>query len=160
MGWKELSSVKKTVISLAAVLLATGVVLATGAFLAQIPRDQVINELVITTTPAGASTTWPAAVRGSPFAFKVTVANPTTQDIGHIHLELFAACTNGLVDAVITGDLIAADVGKDMCDGSSLHSFSRALGPSTDSVTWDFIVTYSPAGTADWTFTARLGASP
>ncbi len=77
MDWKQLSNAKRTGIALTAVLLATGVVFATGAFLAQIPRDQVINSLLITTTPAGASTTWPAAVAGAPFAFTVTVTNPT-----------------------------------------------------------------------------------
>ncbi len=154
MDWKQLSNAKRTGIALTAVLLATGVVFATGAFLAQIPRDQVINSLLITTTPAGASTTWPAAAVGAPFAFVVTVTNPTDQVIGDIHLELFAACSSGLLDAVITGQLVA---GADMCDGSSVHSTSKSLGASPASVAWDFVVTYSPAGTADWTFTAQLG---
>ncbi len=157
MDWKQLSNAKRTGIALTAVLLATGVVFATGAFLAQIPRDQVINSLLITTTPAGGSNTWPAAVVGAPFAFVVTVTNPTTQVIGDIHLELSAGCFNGLEDAVLTGQLlILADV--DMCYEGVVHSTSKPLGagPST-SVAWDFVVTYTPAGTADWTFTAQLG---
>ncbi len=158
MDWKQLSNAKRTGIALTAVLLATGVVFATGAFLAQIPRDQVINELVITTTPAGASTTWPAAVAGAPFAFVVTVTNPTTQVVGLIHLNLVAGCFNGLLDAVITGpQIIDGGSGTDMCDGGFVHSTSKSLGASPASVAWDFVVTYSPAGTADWTFTARLG---
>ncbi len=159
MGWKKLSSFKKTAITLTALLLATGVVFASGTFLGQIGRDQVIDQVLITTTPDPTSPNWPNALMGSPFAFKIKVANPTGQDIGHIHLDLFATCTNGLLDADVGGDLIAGDIGKDMCDGSSVHSFSRALGPNTF-VEWDFTVTYTPAGTALWTFTAQLGASP
>ncbi len=162
MGWKQLSTAKRTVIALTAVLLATGVVFATGAFLAQLPRDQVINSLIIETTPAGGSTAWPIAVAGAPFAFTVTVSNPTTQVVGLIHLELAAGCFNGLSELIITGtgQLIPADDGRELCFGAggpSVHSTSKSLGASPASVAWDFVVTYSPAGTADWTFTARLG---
>ncbi len=157
MDWKQLSNAKRTGIALTAVLLATGVVFATGAFLAQIPRDQVVHLLVITTTPAGESTNWPAAAVGVPFAFVVTVTNPTGQVVGLIHLNLSAVCSGGLLDAVLTGQIIGADT--DMCTtGVSVHSTSKSLGagPST-SVAWDFEVTYSPAGNAAWTFTAELG---
>ncbi len=158
MGLKELSSFKKTAITLTALLLATGVVFASGTFLAQIGRDQVVNSLTMTTTPDPESPNWPAGVVGSPFAFKIKVANPTSQDIGHIHLELSVSCINSLTNAPITGDVIAAHVDANVCNGP-VHSFSRALGPDTF-VEWDFSVTYSPAGTALWTFTARLGGSP
>ncbi len=162
MGWKEFSSVKKTVIALAAVLLATGVVLASGNFLGQTSVNQVIDTLQVTVIPAPGSD-WDSVAQGSPFPFSVRVTNPTELAIGDIHLHLTLVCSSGLASAVITGQLFAPDVGKELCfGGPTAQSTAKSLGASPSGgpnvfVTWDFSVTYSPPGDAAWTFEARLG---
>ncbi len=157
MGWKELSSVKRTAITLTAVLLVTGVVLATGNFLGSTSVNQVIDTVLVTVLPTPSSD-WDNVVQGSPWPFSVTVTNPTTVAIGDIHLELTLACSGGLNSAVITGQLVPADVGNNLCSGS-VHSFSKVLGASTFE-TWTFSVTYNPPGDAAWTFEAQLVTSP
>ncbi len=156
MGWKELSSVKRTLITLTAVLVATGVVLASGNFLGQTSVNQIIDEVQVEVLPTPTSD-WPNVAQGSPWAFSVKVTNPTGVAIGDIHLELILVCSSGLGSAVITGQLITADVGKELCFGGTAHSTSKSLGagPAT-SVAWDFSVTYSPPGDGAWTFKAQL----
>ncbi len=158
MGWKELSSVKKTVIALTTVLLATGVVLATGNFLGQTSVNQVIDTVQVEVIPAPSSD-WPSVAQGSPWPFSVRVTNPTTVAIGSIHVNLTLVCSSGLANAIITGQVIIADSGKELCfGGGTAESISKTLGagPATF-VTWDFSVTYSPPGDAAWTFEAHLG---
>ncbi len=159
MGWKELSSAKRTLIALTAALLATGVVLASGNFLGETSVDQVITEVQVTLSPAPSSD-WDTVAQGVPWPFTVTVTNPTEVAIGEIHLHLILVCDGGLGNAVITGQLIVADDGKELCfGGGPAHSTGKVLGagPST-SVAWDFSVTYSPPGDAAWTFEAHLGS--
>ncbi len=160
MGWKELSSVKKTVIALTTVLLATGVVLATGNFLGQTSVNQIIDEVEVTVIPAPSSD-WPSVAQGSPWPFSVRVTNPTTVAIGNIHVNLTLVCGSGLANAIITGQLITADISKELCfgvGGNTAESISKTLGAGPGTfVTWDFSVTYSPPGDAAWTFEAHLG---
>ncbi len=157
MGWKELSSVKKTVIALTAVLLSTGVVLAGGNFLGQTSVNQAITEVSVEVLPTPTSD-WPSVAQGSPWDFTVKVTNPTGVAIGDIHLELILVCSSGLGSAIITGQVIGADDGKELYFGGTAHSTSKSLGagPAT-SVAWDFSVTYSPPGDGAWTFKAQLG---
>ena len=124
-------------------LVAAGIVAASAALfsLASATKPMVS----IGTTP----TVFPSVVLGVPFAFTVTIGNPTGSPVT-VHANLKAHCPDGGI-ATVSGGATGNACTTPRETGSNVIS----AGGST---TFSFVVTYTGAvGTYNWMIEARLG---
>ncbi len=135
----------RALVAIAAVLLATGIVIATGVFLGMLEVTQTVLTVEIKTDPE----TLPTWSLGQPFSFDVNVSNPTAFDFDKVHLNMTAECPpNGV--ATLSGDATG-----DAC-GAFLETSDKAIAAG-DWAIWSFQVTYTGAtGDYDWTFKAHM----
>ncbi len=134
----------KALVAIAIVLLATGMVIATGVFLNVLEATQTVLTVDIETDPDPLPT-WSLE---QSFSFDVNVSNPTAFDFDNVHLNLTADCpTNGV--ATLSGDAAG-----DACGAFLETSDEQIL--AGEWFIWSFQVTYSDAiGTYTWTFEAH-----
>ena len=125
-----------------ALLVAAAIVAANAALfsLASARKPSVS----IDTTP----TVFPSVVLGVPFAFTVTIGNPTGSPVT-VHANLRADCPDG-GRAIISGDATGNACTKPRETGS------KVISPGGGSKTFSFVVTYTGAvGSYKWTIQAR-----
>ena len=124
-------------------LVAAGVVAASGALFSL--ASAKAPTVSIGTTP----TVFPSVVLGVPFAFTVTIGNPTGGPVT-VHANLKAQCPDGGI-ATLSGDATGNACKKPRESGSEVIS-------AGGSKTFSFVITYTGAvGTYRWNIDARLG---
>ncbi len=138
------------------VLIISGAVVAatSGILLGRIHTPQAASAFTLTVTPDPSTN---SAALGNAFAFRVTVANPSSQ-AASASLGLLAGCPiNG--NATVSGSApttlnAGADTTFDACQVGGLHTSSQTIA-AAGSTNFYFNVTYGGAsGSYQWTFTA------
>ncbi len=140
---------RNALIAIAAIALATGVVLGTGAFLNEIEEDQdVVGVTVELEEPLE---DWSLGVN---FQMEVNVSNDLSNANYRVHLNLTASCPTGGV-ATLSGGHMATT--GDACSPASQETNAVTLAPGDWQV---FVITvkYTGAiGEYEWTITAHEG---
>ena len=153
-------TIPKRVQILLVLLVAAGVVSATGAFLSSAIRSQVVSEFIVNVDPdAGGATfgfgdAFPVAVLGQKVFFTVRLTNPGGTDV-LAHVSITAAgsgCSGGGV-ATVHGTLSTHDA----CT-TPAESDSQTVLKASGFKDFDFDVVYSVAtGTYTLTIAALAG---
>ncbi len=161
MVLKGLSKIRTTLLSLSAILVATGVVLATtGSLLNAVEEEQTVNLAALVIEPND----FEDALFGTVYGFTATVTNPIAATLGNVHLQLRVTdCPNGVSGALTeTAPVVTPTFLGNVCTNERVSSTASIAGLD-DFATWTFTVVFSgtlPANAfeVDWRVEAHLEA--
>ena len=142
MVMNGLSKTRKTLLSLSAILVATGVVFATsGSLLNAVEEDQTVDLAALVITP----NEFEDALFGTAYGFTVTVTNPIAATLGNVHLQLRVTNCPADVDGELEEITPTAAALGNVCTLERVSSTASIAGLN------DFAI---------WTFTVEFQGTP
>ena len=140
MVLKGLSKIRTTLLSLSAILVATGVVLATsGSLLNAVVEEQDVNMAALVIEPNA----FEDALFGTVYGFTVTVTNPIAATLGNVNLQLRVTdCPTGVSGALTeTSPVVTPTFLGNVCANERVSSTASIAGLN-DFAIWTFEVVF------------------